>query len=279
MRLIGALLILLSSGAVAGTPERVGAVEFDRSSRFLFPSESVGDRLRVDVLLPLGYEITDASYPVVYVTDSNYLLFSAAATYLSQATDEMQKVIIVGVGWDVPSITRIRVRDFSPTCDAAFREQNAMTDKECGQADAFASFLQDELQPFINKTYRSNDDSTLVGYSFGGLFALHVLFNHTEAFDRYLIGSANMRWDDELVFKAEEAFAKSHDDLDKRVYLSAGGLEGSGVIPNTYRMYEQLLSREYPSLQISMEVLDGETHMTSINPFVIRGLRAVGFAK
>ena len=64
-----------------------------------------------------------------------------------------------------------------------------------------------------------------------------------------------------------------------RDLLRGRGVNEARVIPNTYRMYEKLLSREYPSLQVSAEVLDGETHMTSINPFVIRGLRAVGFAK
>ena len=82
-----------------------------------------------------------------------------------------------------------------------------------------------------------------------------------------------------MVFEAEEALANSNQNLAKRVYISAGGLEPEGVIPNAYLMYEKLLSRQYPGLQASMEVLDGETHMTSINPFVIRGLRAVGFAR
>ena len=274
-----AFLLLNTSVLAADAPERLGPVEFDRSERYLFPSESVGDRFRIDVLLPLGYESSNEKYPVVYVTDANYLLYSAAASYLAQATGEMAKLIVVGVGWQVPSITRIRVRDFSPTCDGEYKERHAMTDEECGHADAFVSFLRSELRPFISRKYRSTDDNTLVGYSFGGLFALHVLFNHPDAFDRYLIGSANMRWDDEYAFKAEEAFAESNQDLAKRVYISVGGLEGEGLIPNTYRMYEKLQSRQYPGLQVTAEVLEGETHMTSINPFVLRGLRAVGFAR
>ncbi len=53
-------VFVLSACASAAAPERIGAVELDSSDR----------------------------YPVVYVTDSNYLLPSAAATYLAQATDE-----------------------------------------------------------------------------------------------------------------------------------------------------------------------------------------------
>lgn len=265
-------IFVLSACASAAPPERIGAVELDSSDRYLFESAKVGDKFRIDVLLPIGYAQSTERYPVVYVTDSNYLLPSAAATYLAQATDEYPKVIIVGIGWDVPSIRRIRVRDFSPTCNAEYRAQQSMTTKECGQANNFSQFIGQELQPFIDKTYRASDDNTLVGYSYGGLYALYALFNHSDLFDRYVIGSASMQWDNEYVFRAEEEYAKNHKDLAKTVYLSAGGLEREGVIPNAYLMQEQLLERKYPGLKLKLEVLDGETHMTSINPTVMRGL-------
>jgi len=266
------VLLLLTFSASAEDYQRIGGVEYDRSDRYLIESKSVGDKFRIDVILPIGYSTATTRYPVVYVTDANYLLPSAAASYLAQATNEFPKMIIVGIGWNVPSITRIRVRDLSPTCDAEFKAEQSMTDKECGQADRFIGFIKNELQPFIGKKYRSTDESTLMGYSFGGLFALHVLFNHPDTFQNYVIGSAAMRWDDKFVFKSEKIYAKNHKDMPKAVYLSAGSEEGSATIPNTYLMYEQLLSRKYPNLRVHMDVIEGETHMTSINPFAIRGL-------
>ncbi len=247
-------------------------MELDTSHRYLLTSEHVGDHFRIDVVLPLGYADSDATYPVVYVTDSNYLLNAAAATYLAQATGEYPKMIIVGIGWDVPSIRRIRVRDLTPTCPRSYQTRQNMGPKECGQANSFVSFIRDELQPFIDVTYRSSRDNTLIGYSYGGLFALHVLFKHNNLFDRYVIGSPSMDWDDGYLFKAEQKYARKHTDLAKRLYLSAGGLEGDGTIPNTYLLYEQLLARNYPGLSVSMEVLEGETHMTGISPAVMRGL-------
>lgn len=267
---------LLSATSLAAADDyRVGAVELERSDRYLLPSEHVGDRFRIDVVLPIGYGSSDERYPVVYVTDSNYLLYSALSTYLAQATGEYPKVILVGIGWDVPSITRIRVRDLTPTCNREYRSSRSMTKAECGQADAFVQFIGNELQPFIDERYRTAGDDTLVGYSYGGLFALHVLFNHTDLFNRYVIGSASMNWDDEYVFRMEQRYAKKHDDLAKRVYLSAGGLESDGTIPNTYRMFEQLRSRQYPGLHVDMQVFENETHMTNINPTVMRGLAYV----
>ena len=266
------VLLLFSVSVIAENPERIGSAELDNSDRYLLDSKQVGDRFRIDVLLPIGYAESGQRYPVVYVTDANYLLASTAATYLAQATGEYPKMIIVGIGWDVPSIRRIRVRDLTPTCSDEYKSRQSMTSEECGQADKFSHFIGKELQPFIDKTYRTSRDNTLVGYSYGGLFALHVLFNHSELFDRYVIGSASMDWDNEFVFRAEQQYAKNNKELSKSVYLSAGGLEGDGTIPVAYLMYEQLVARNYPGLKIKLEVLAGETHMTSINSAVMRGI-------
>ena len=267
-----AVLLLITAPALAERHTRIGSVEYDNSDRYLMESKAVGDTFRIDVIAPPGYAEEKDKYPVVYVTDANYLLPSVAASYLAQVTDEYPKMIIVGIGWNVPSIRRIRVRDFSPTCDKEFQAENSMTSKECGQADKFVAFIKDELQPFIERNYRTTRERTLVGYSFGGLFALHVLFNHTEVFDNFVVGSAAMNWDDYFLTESESRYAKANKDLAKRVYFSVGDKEGFKLIPETFLMYENLLNRKYPNLKLKVELLEHETHMTSINTFAMRGL-------
>lgn len=277
-RIVVSALMLFAVHALAEEPSFVGPVTLDRSEQYLFPSKAVGDTLRLDVVLPIGYVESETRYPVVYVTDSNYLLTSAAATQLAQVTDELPDMILVGIGWDVPGIpdtAQIRVRDFSPTCVEEPNGETPPPEDLCGGADNFIAFIENELKPFVNGKYRTTDDTTLVGYSFGGLFALHVLFSRSEVFDRYVIGSASMWWDGGLLFDQEAQFAKQNEDLNKVVYLSAGAEEGEGTIPNTYRMYESLLSRDYPGLKIHLEILADETHMMGINATVMRGLRSV----
>ncbi|MBT4162870.1 MAG: alpha/beta hydrolase [Gammaproteobacteria bacterium] len=277
-RFIVLALILTCSTLNADEPTLVGAVSLDRSEQYLFPSKAVGDSFRIDVVLPILYSESETRYPVVYVTDSNYLLTSAAATQLAQATEHLPAVILVGIGYDVPSIadtSQIRVRDFSPTCDEAYIKRSSLPDHLCGGADSFIEFIEEELKPFINGKYRTKDDATLVGFSFGGLFALHALFERNDVFDRYIIGSPSIEWDEEVLFREEAEYAKHNDDLDKVVYLSVGGLEGYGTIPRVYEMYELLLSRKYPGLRVKVELLEDETHMTAINATVMRGLRSV----
>lgn len=73
-RLVVIVLMLVCSSVQADAPVSVGFVALDRSERILFPSNAVGDTFRVDVVLPIGYEDSDNTFPVVFVTDSNYLL-------------------------------------------------------------------------------------------------------------------------------------------------------------------------------------------------------------
>ena len=282
MRLIVFLMLIHTAGpAAAEEPVLIDSTALDRSSRFEFHSERVDDTFRIDVILPIGYDEADESYPIVLVTDSNYLLASAAATDLAQATGHLPKVILVGIGYDVPSIadtSRIRVRDFTPTCDNEYVAATSLPRNLCGKADRFIAFIRDELKPFIISRYRATGDTTLVGYSFGGVFALHALFAGNDIADRYVVGSPSIEWDGEVLFDEENAYAKAHADLAKVVYLSVGGLEGNATIPNCYLMYERLISRDYPGLTVQIEILDDETHMTAINATVMRGLRSV-FAK
>lgn len=272
------LLAFANAIPAVAEPKLVGPVTFDRSHQYLMPSKAVGDEFQIDVILPIGYSDSEETYPVVLVTDSNYLLASAAATQLAQATEHLPKLIIVGIGYDVPTISdtaQIRVRDFTPTCDQDHLKRNKHPKHLCGKANNFVSFIRDELKPFIKSKYRASDDTTLVGYSFGGTFALHTLFTSSDIANRYIIGSANAEWDERVLFDEETQYAKRHKDLNKTVYLSAGGLEGYATIPNAYQMYEQLKSRNYPGLKISVELLNDETHMTAINSTVMRGLRWV----
>lgn len=203
----------------------------------------------------------------------------AAATQLAQATGDLPKMILVGIEYDVKSISdtgQIRVRDFSPTCSDEYVKRTSLPKHLCGGADRLIDFIQDELSPFVAASYRADmEDSTLLVYSFGGSFALHVLFSRTDLFDRYVIGSQNIGYDNERLFGAELTYAEQNKDLGQTVYLSAGKLEGFGTIRRMFKMHERLLPRDYPGLSIKIELLDDETHMAAINSTAMGGFRFV----
>jgi predicted alpha/beta superfamily hydrolase len=64
-----------------------------------------------------------------------------------------------------------------------------------GDAEGFHRFMTEELRPLIAQSYRTDPkNQSLMGYSLGGLFALHVLFQHPQSYQGYVIGSPSIWW-------------------------------------------------------------------------------------
>jgi predicted alpha/beta superfamily hydrolase len=96
--------------------------------------------------------------------------------------------IVVGIG------NVDRKRDFT------YPSQNKLDQKEfptSGQSEKFINFLEKELQPFVDSTYRITELKTIIGQSLGGLLTTEILFKKPELFDNYIIVSPSLWWDDE----------------------------------------------------------------------------------
>lgn len=134
-------------------------------------------------------------------------------------------------------------------------------------------------------------DRTLIGHSFGALFGAYVLFTASDVFGRYLLSSPSLWWDDCLLLRTEVEFAATHDDLPARVFLSVGEYEDGPndkhwpqgmphpeeirLVPPVQQLHENLASRDYASLRLSMEVFAGEDHATVFPSALTRGLRTL----
>jgi predicted alpha/beta superfamily hydrolase len=208
---------------------------------------------------------------------------------------ETRRVIVVGIGYEPQGhgdeeeqrFTRLRCRDLTPTVERNDTWRVAVGHPErvsgdSGRAENFIQVIERDVKPFIEAHYRiDREDQTLAGFSFGALFALHVLFKHPELFRRYVIGSPSLWWDGGVVFRYEEEFAKNHLDLNKAVFLSIGSLEESepwqsfNMVKNLKLLAERLASRNYPALKLESLILENETHPSGAAASFIKGLRWV----
>jgi len=256
----------------------------------LLESAIVNDTFRLHISLPATYANSERLYPVVYLTDGNGLfpLVRCISEALSGGL-EIPRLIIVGIGYDTDDgrqWARLRERDLLPTdasaTDPPRRQPLTKTGIRRGQAGPFLRFIREELEPFINRNYRADpQDSTYMGNSYGGLF---VLFHHPDTFGRYVIGSPAIHHDNRIALAYESEYAARHDDLPTRVYLAVGSREeldshlidlSFQFVTNVKVLAEQLESRRYPGLQLTTEVLEGETHFSVIPLTFSRGLRVV----
>jgi predicted alpha/beta superfamily hydrolase len=247
---------------------------------------SDGDReYRIFVALPQSYDVGERTYPVIYLLDGNSLFpIMAETARLLRFYGEIRELIVVGVGYAEAdtflATMAARTRDLTPSapgwyetgCRASMPDAPESLGE--GGAAAFLGFLREELAPFIATHYRIDpEDSSLLGFSFGGLFALYSLFEQPQAFRQYFICSPSVWWDNELILEREAAYAAEHTDLPARVFMGVGGAEPAVMVADMYRVARALGDREYRSLELTSHFFEDESHMSVITAFISRSLR------
>lgn len=161
------------------------------------------------VYLPVGYDLTEASFPVMYVLDGKTHFHHASGIVQFLSTQGLMPPTIV-----VAIVNVDRGRDFTPS--------KIEKKKNTGGADKFMSFITDELMPYINKNYRTHSFETLVGHSLGGTFATYALLNNPEVFDAYIAISPYLMYDDNMLLAKAETDLKPSYNHSRYFYMTLG---------------------------------------------------------
>ncbi|MBZ0183334.1 MAG: hypothetical protein K8F60_12830 [Melioribacteraceae bacterium] len=282
-----AVILIIGMVAVFGFTEVKSQeqVSLQNTATHLFYSEKLQQYYLIDVFLPKGYQPKESEYqfpkyPVIYVLNSRPNAVMAATM---RHVSELSREIIVGIGFadkdgnPVGSFANY-TRDLTPTADNDWEQ--ASTAGSGGSAEDFFQFIDNKVKPFINKTYNVNKyNQTLVGHSFAGLFGLYVLFNHNDSFNRYVIASPSLWWDDKVIFKMEEDYSNTHSSMDKKVFISVGSNElksgPQGMIDNAKELADKLGSRNYSDLDLWFNIFEDETHLSVVAISIQEGIETV----
>jgi len=135
------------------------------------------------------------TYPVLYIFDGDNH-FSAVSSMLKQLALEngnviLPEMIVVGVN------NTDRSRDFTPYKSSFWLYGTPSPLLNTGGGEKFVNFLQNELIPYINKTYPAAPYRTLIGHSLTGLGVSNILINHTDLFKSYIIIDPSMWYDNQ----------------------------------------------------------------------------------
>jgi predicted alpha/beta superfamily hydrolase len=248
-------------------------------------SNIVDQEYKIMIALPEGGPDPEMHFPVLYVLDPD-AMFAAITQIirLQQVLNELPEIILVGIGY--PALTYketlgLRSRDYSPTEDPAWLEKfmqarSLSQSYGTGGADAFLSFIKEELMPFIQSNYPVDpSDQALGGSSLSGLFGLYALFQEPELFQKYLIGSPSLWWDDGVMFTFESAYADKSTDLPAKIFISMGALEDETTIAQMERLVRELRSRNFKNLDLHSHIFEHETHLSVPAAALSRGLRVI----
>ena len=182
---------------------------------------------------------------------------------------------------------RQRARWFTPTpyVPPPATGVKDITAEECGKAELLQAFIANQVLPTVEAHHLGGtpvSERWFVGHSFSALFGLRQLFTGAN-FDKWLLASPSIWWDDRAILHLEEAHHSTNDDLAASVFMSIGELETGVVDPtfdfkmgtNVKELSARLQSRSYPSLTLTSTEISGDHHASVIGAAVSKGLRAL----
>jgi predicted alpha/beta superfamily hydrolase len=237
-----------------------------------------GQEYELHIMLPAGYKSADKKYPVVYLMDSQWDFPVVTGLYGYHYYDGfIPELIIVGITWsgEHPNYDSLRIRDYTPTkIDGLMFLSSSVPMPQSGGADQFLAFMKQELFPFIESNYKADGNNrTLMGSSAGGIFTLYTLLTQPDLFTGYAAASPYIPWDNEVLFKYEQEFAKKRLPHPVRVYMTLGDMEPTR--PAFEKFVATMAARKYPSVRLHSKILENTGHGATKNETYARGLQYV----
>jgi hypothetical protein len=224
-------------------------------------SEILAENRTLNIYLPEGYNEKDTvKYPVIYLldgsADEDFIHISGLVQFCNFPwANILPKSIVVGIA------NVDRRRDFTfPTTIANDKKDFPTT----GGSEKFIAFIQKELQPYVEKTYKTSKDRMIIGQSLGGLLATEILFKQPQLFNKYLIVSPSLWWDKESLLNVKPAFSANKNIS---VFIAVGK-EEEVMVRDAKKLAEFLQTTGVKSGYVYLPELD---HATILHEAVYKG--------
>lgn len=236
-------------------------------------SMELSERRTLNIYLPEGYSPDSAiTYPVIYLLDGSanedFVHVVGVVQFLTMIA-AMPASIIVGIA----NVDRKRDFTFATTVG-----QDKKDYPTTGSSAKFMAFIEKELQPFIQKKYKTNTVATIIGQSLGGLFATEVLLKKPGLFNNYIIVSPSLWWDNESLLATAPTWLKTPADHNIQVYISVGS-EGKKMEGDAKQLAEILNASGKTNWHTDFVPLPDENHLTILHNAVYKALQALNIKK
>ena len=255
---------------VAGTkPFAIGVID-------QLHSNLLGENRVLNIYLPEGYNPKDTvRYPVIYLldgsADEDFIHIAGLVQFNSfEWISRVPKSIVVGIA----NVDRKRDYTF-PTSIESDRKKFPTT----GHSDQFIAFIEQELQPFVEKRYKVAGPKTIIGQSLGGLLTTEILFKKPALFDRYIIVSPSLWWDNGSLLNLSPEILSASFPHKTSVYIGVGkeGLAPTAV-PHVMEVDANVLAdklKQSPNknLTVFFDYLPEENHGTILHQAALNAFR------
>ena len=176
---------------------------------------------KVWMYLPPDYNVSNESYPVVYMHDGQNL-FDTTTSYSGEWNidetldklfkDKSLKLIVIGID----NGGEKRLDEYSPWKNSKYGG---------GEGDKYLDFIVNTLKPYIDKNFNTLSDkkhTAIIGSSMGGLISHYAALKYPKVFGKIGVYSPAFWFSPKI-----QPFTKDKGNLkDTKMYFLAGGKEG-----------------------------------------------------
>lgn len=257
LTLLFSILLLLSTTSLSGQKINIG---FQDS----IESKVLKETRKIIIKLPKDYCNSDKSYPVIYRLDGDLDLFIetvGAINRLAYAEEIMPEMIVVMIE------NTNRNRDMMPTNTSFFQSDPG--------AENFRNFIESELIPHINKSYRTTNEKILCGQSLSAVFTLYYFLTSPDSFNSFIACSGGFPDCEEYFVNLTKVMLQTKQTSTKKIFLTHGlkdFLDPDGTIEKQLSDFNQLIESD-ENIVCEYKIYKDEGHV----PFqsLYHGLRFV----
>lgn len=278
------IIFILTFSTVIIFGQTNGPAKIENSKPFVLgvideiQSEVLAENRILNIYLPEGYNQKDSTkYPVIYLLDGSadedfIHIVGLVQFYNFGWVNLVPKSIVVGIA------TVDRRRDYTfPTTIKEDKKAYPTT----GHSDKFIAFIENELQPYIQTNYNTNSCKTIIGQSLGGLLATEILIEKPTLFNKYVIISPSLWWDNGSILNHDSEILEDSFNQQTNIYIGVGkeGLTPT-EIPRVMEVDANLLAQKIKvtkskSIKVNFDYLPQEDHATIMHQAVSNAFRTI----
>lgn len=214
-------------------------------------SKQLNEERRILVALPDDYSTnTDKKYPVIYVLGAlgDMPMLTSLLARLQEQDAAPQTIVAMIENTD-------RTRDLTPTMNQDPRGPVG----QGGGGDKYLDFIEMELIPHMNKTFRTHDFKIVMGSSIGGLLVIHSLQSRPHLFQAHMAFSPAVWWADRSTVRETKAFISQTKRLDSYLYMNIG--EEGGDMRVVYDdLHDYLQNNQPENFKLVTDVFTSVAH-------------------
>ena len=213
---------------------------------------------KIWIYLPPDYETSKKKYQVIYMHDGQNLFDNFTSFSGEWSVDETLNEIFRETG---KSAIVIGIDNGGGKRLAEYSPWNNEKYKTKGEGDLYVEFLAKTLKPYIDKTYRTEKQSSktiILGSSMGGLISLYASAKYPDVFGKAGIFSPALWFVSTDLYKYLNI--NKNNLKNSKFYFVAGKNEDETMAPEIKTVNELLLKKSVPEKNIIVKIDEDGTH-------------------